>query len=67
MSDVPDLHYYPDDPEVPPVWRDLATTAGVATGYVVLRDENGHVNEVLPGAMISDGDGKFYWQPSEDG
>jgi len=56
-----DLDFY-DEPE--PLDGMLAT-AGVATGYVVIRDADGEVEEVLSGALISSGDGKFYWQPSD--
>ena len=63
MSDVPDLDYRPDD-EPPQVWKDLARNAGVAKGYVVIQ-KDGEVQEVLDGSLISDGDGKFYWQPND--
>lgn len=63
MSDVPDLEYYPDD-EPPRVWKDLATQAGVAKGCVVFR-KDGEVQEVLKGTLLSEGDGKFYWEPND--
>lgn len=55
---VSDLTYYRD-----PV-ADLLTTAGVAKGYVVIQAA-GEVQEVLDGSLLSEGDGKFYWQPNE--
>jgi hypothetical protein len=62
---VSDLEFY-EDPEPPKVWQDLATTAGVAKGYVVLQVD-GEVTEVLDGALISEGDGKLYWEPNNGG
>lgn len=61
MSDLP---FY-EDPEPPKVWQDLLTTAGVAKGYVVLRGDDGQVQEVHEGTLLSEGDGKFYWQPND--
>lgn len=63
MSDLP---FY-EDPEPPQVWQDLATQAGVAKGYVVFRNEEGEVQEVLDGTLLSEGNGKFYWQPNDTG
>lgn len=58
-----DIEFY-EDPELPPVWQDLLTTAGVAKGYVVLRGQDGEV-QVLDGALMSEGDSKFFWRPNE--
>jgi len=63
---VSDLPFY-EDPEPPQVWKDLATTAGVAKGYVVFRGEDGEVREVWDGTLLSEGDGKFYWEPNDGG
>jgi hypothetical protein len=66
MSDERDLPFYEDDAEPPQVWQDLATTAGIAKGYVVFRTD-GEVTEVLDGTLISEGNGKYYWQPNDGG
>lgn len=58
---VGDIEYYAE-PVPPKVLQDILTPS-VGTGYVVFRDANGEVNEVLTGALISEGDGRFYWQP----
>lgn len=62
MSD--DIEYYAE-PVPPKVLQDMLTP-GVSTGYVAFRDADGEVNEVLAGALISEGDGRFYWQPTRE-
>lgn len=62
MSVPDDIEYYAE-PVPPKVLQDMLTP-GVSTGYVVFRDANGEVEEVLTGALISEGGGKFYWSPS---
>lgn len=62
MSD--DIEYY-EEPVPPKVLQDMLTP-GVSTGYVVIRDANGEVKEVLTGALISEGDGRFHWEPTRE-
>lgn len=53
-----DLTFYRDPAE------GLFMTAGVAKEYVVFSQDD-VVQEVLDGSLLSEGDGKFYWQPNE--
>lgn len=55
---VSDLTFYRDPID------DLFMTAGVAKGYVVI-SQDGEVQQVLDGSLLSEGDGKCYWQPNE--
>lgn len=53
-----DLTFYRDPAE------GLFMTAGVAKGFAVF-SQDGEVQQVLDGSLLSEGDGKFYWQPNE--
>lgn len=63
MSDPRDLEYY-DEPVVPPAWEDVLF-AGVTKGYIAFRCEDGTVQELFEGTLLSAGDGRFYWQENE--
>lgn len=63
MSDGHGLDYYAE-PDPPAFDIPFPIAAGVSKGYVVFRDESGDVQEVLEGTLLSEGNGKFYWQPN---